>query len=85
MRFAWLRKNAADDTSVTLSTSNRLALAVYNLVWWVPIVLPITKTIDYDTGFIAFTAITAVRLSANLYRNNVLTLEQAERFPFRAP
>jgi len=57
----------------------------YNLVWWVPIVLPFTKTIDYRTGFLAFTAITVLRLCANLYRNNVLELEQAERFPFRAP
>jgi hypothetical protein len=85
MRFAWLRKNAADGEAVDQTTANRLTLTAYNLVWWIPIVLPITKTIDYSTGFIAFTAITAIRLSANLYRNNVLTLEQAERFPFRTP
>jgi hypothetical protein len=85
MRFAWLREKAAAGTSVEQSAANRLIVAAYNLVWWVPIVLPITKTIDYGAGFIAFTVITAVRLSANLYRNNVLTLEQAERFPFRAP
>jgi hypothetical protein len=85
MRFAWLRKNTADREAVEQTTANRLTLTAYNLVWWIPIVLPITKTIDYSTGFIAFTAITAIRLSANLYRNNVLTLEQAERFPFRTP
>jgi hypothetical protein len=85
MRFAWLRKNAANGGAVKQSAANQLTLIVYNLVWWVPIVLPILKIIDYGTGFIAFTIITAVRLSANLYRNNVLTLEQAERFPFRAP
>jgi hypothetical protein len=85
MRFAWLRENAANDGAVKQSAANQLTLAAYNLVWWIPIVLPITKTVDYGTGFIAFTAITAARLSANLYRNNILTLEQAERFPFRAP
>ena len=85
MRFAWLRKNAAGPESAELSAANRFALVVYNVVWWLPIVLPITNTIDYGTGFIAFTVITAIRLSANLYRNNVLTLEQAERFPFRTP
>ena len=85
MRFAWLRKKAANGGTVKPSTANQLTLAAYNLVWWVPIVLPLTKAVDYGTGFIAFTAVTAVRLSANLYRNNVLTLEQAERFPFRAP
>ena len=41
--------------------------------------------LDYGTGFIAFTAITFLRLVINLYRNNVLTLEQAERFPLRQP
>jgi hypothetical protein len=85
MRFAWLRKNAANDQAATPGAANRLTLAAYNLVWWLPIVLPIANISDYGTGFIAFTAVTAVRLSANLYRNNVLTLEQAERFPFRAP
>jgi hypothetical protein len=85
MRFAWLRENAADRESAKQSATNRLTLTAYNLVWWLPIVLPITKTIDYGTGFITFTVITAIRLSANLYRNNVLTLDQAERFPFRAP
>jgi hypothetical protein len=85
MRFAWFRKNPANDGAVRQSAANQLILAVYNLVWWIPIVLPLTKTIDYSTGFIAFAVVTAVRLGANLYRNNILTLEQAERFPFRAP
>ena len=85
MRFAWLRVNAANHESAKQSATNRLTLAVYNLVWWLPIVLPIAKIIDYGTGFITFTVITVIRLSANLYRNNGLTLEQAERFPFRAP
>jgi ABC-type enterobactin transport system permease subunit len=85
MRFAWLRKNAADQKSVKQSAANQLTVTIYNLVWWVPIVLSIAKIIDYGAGFIAFTAITAIRLSANLYRNNTLTLKQAERFPFRAP
>jgi hypothetical protein len=85
MRFAWIRKNAANGGAIKQSTANQLTLTAYNLVWWIPSVLPLTKTIDYSTGFIAFTAITAVRLSANLYRNNILTLEQGQRFPFRAP
>ena len=85
MRFAWLREQAADSTPSTLNGMRRLALLAYNAVWWLPIVLPLLDVIDYGTGFVAFAAVTAIRLSANLYLNNVLTLEQAERFPFRAP
>jgi hypothetical protein len=56
----------------------------YNAAWLIPILLPFIETIDYSTGFIAFTVITVVRLGANLYLNNVLKPEQAESFPFRA-
>ncbi|MCA9904884.1 MAG: hypothetical protein KC547_13600, partial [Anaerolineae bacterium] len=57
---------------------------IYNAVWWLPILLVLTGTIDYGAGFIGFFAVTVVRLIANLYRNNVLSLEQAETFPFRS-
>jgi nicotinamide riboside transporter PnuC len=85
MRFAWLRKNSANHVSVKQSFTNRLTFIAYNVVWWIPIVLPFTKTIDYRTGFIAFTVVTTIRAGANLYRNNVLKPEQAEGFPLRAP
>jgi hypothetical protein len=85
MRFAWLRKIAANGATISPNAADRLTLAAYNLVWWVPIVLSVAKIIDYGTGFVAFAVVTAARLGANLYRNNILTLEQAERFPFRAP
>jgi hypothetical protein len=48
-------------------------------------VIPFTKIIDYRTGFIVFFIVTILRAAANLYRNNVLTPEQAESFPLRAP
>ena len=60
-------------------------MMAYNIVWWIPIILPFTKTIDYHTGFIAFLVVTIIRLIANLYRNNVLKPEQAEDFPLRIP
>lgn len=85
MRFAWLRKKTANGKAATPNIVERFTLTIYNLVWWLPIVLTVIKTIDYGTGFITFAAITAIRLSANLYRNNFLSLEQAERFPFRSP
>ena len=85
MRFAWLRENAADHVSVEPSLANRLIFVAYNLIWWIPIVLPFTGLIEYRTGFIAFLAITIIRAVANLYRVNVLTPERAEVFPLRAP
>ena len=85
MRFAWLRENSADHVPVKQSFANRLIFIAYNVVWWMPIVLPFTKAIDYHTGFIAFLVITIIRAIANLFRNNVLKGEQAEYFPLRAP
>jgi len=85
MRFAWLRKNSPNHVSVKESVPSRTIFVVYNVVWWIPMVLVIAKVIDPRTGFIAFFAITIIRAIANLVRNNVLTLEQAEIFPFRAP
>ena len=85
MRFAWLRKYSEDYLPVKQSGANRLLMAVYNIAWWIPILLPFLQIIDYRTGFIAFTVITFVRFGANLYRNNVLASEQAENYPFRTP
>lgn len=85
MRFAWLQKNSAADAPGRQSFINRLTLTLYNLAWWVPILLPFTKTIDYPTGTIMFTAITLIRLIANVYRNNFLPLDRAVSFPLRSP
>jgi len=85
MRFAWQRKNSADQVSAQQSLTNRLVLIAYNLVWWIPLVLTFTKIIDYRTGFIAFFVVTIIRAGANLYRNNILEPGPAEAFPFRAP
>ena len=85
MRFAWLREQSGDRVSAKPSLANRLTFIAYNIVWWIPIVLGFTKIIDYRTAFIAFLIITIIRAIANVIRNNFLTLEQAETFPFRAP
>jgi len=85
MRFAWLRENSGNDVQGKQSLTNRLVFIAYNVIWWIPVVLPFTKVIDYHTGFIAFLAITIIRAIANLFRNNVLKPEQAENFPLRAP
>ena len=62
-----------------------ILMVAYNVIWWIPIILPFTKAIDYHTGFIAFFIVTVIRLIANLIRNNVIKPEQAESFPLRAP
>ncbi|MFC2023181.1 hypothetical protein ACFLT5_00385 [Chloroflexota bacterium] len=85
MRFAWLRENSDDRVSVKPSFANRLIFIAYNVVWWIPIVLAFAKIIDYRTGFIAFFVVTITRAAVNLFRINVLTPEQAENFPLRAP
>jgi hypothetical protein len=85
MRFAWLREQAGDQVAAKPGLANRLTFIAYNVIWWIPIVLGFTKVIDYRTGFIAFLVITIIRAIANVIRNNFLTLEQAEIFPFRAP
>jgi hypothetical protein len=86
MRFAWLRENAAIDAPpAEQSLADRLILVVYNVVWWVPVVLPIIGVVDAWTGFIGFALVTAIRLVANLYRNNILPPEQGEFFPLRSP
>jgi hypothetical protein len=84
MRFAWIKKNSADYVDGEQSATYRLMRMAYNAAWWVPLVLVLTKAIDYRTGFIAFGILTVIRLAANLYLNNGLDPEQAESFPFRA-
>jgi hypothetical protein len=85
MRFAWLREKTDDDAPVKPSLANRLTFIAYNVIWWLPILLGFTKIIEYHTAFTAFLVITIIRAIANVIRNNLLTLEQAEVFPFRAP
>jgi hypothetical protein len=85
MRFAWLQENSADTVSIDQSFINRLIFVLYNAVWWLPVLLKILGTIDYDTAFVSFFIFTLIRAVANLYRNNVLTPEQAESFPLRSP
>ena len=87
MRFAWLRKNSGDPVPAKLRFTHPLNLifVAYNVVYWIPIILPFTKAIDYHTGFIALFVVIIIRAVANLYRNNVLKPEQAENFPLRIP
>lgn len=88
MRFAWLRENSSDYVAAQQAFTHPLALIrkAYNAVFWI-FLLPFFTTMEYRTGFIAFTVIIVIRLAANLYTNNVVdfTPEEYERFPFRIP
>ena len=85
MRFAWQREKSSSKARMSTSGAGRLILFIYNAVWWVPLVLAFTGTIDYQAGFISFFVITFIRAVANVYRNNFIMQEQAEVFPFRSP
>jgi hypothetical protein len=85
MRFAWLREDSDEPAPAQPGPLNRLIFVLYNLVWWLPILLGFTRVLDYRVTFVTFFAITMVRAIANLVRINFLTLEQAELCPFRSP
>jgi nicotinamide riboside transporter PnuC len=85
MRFAWQRKNSADEVSAKQSSTGWIIYIAYNIVYWLPLLLTVTKIIDYRTGFIMFVLILIIRAAANLYRNNVPTADQGEYFALRSP
>jgi hypothetical protein len=88
MRFAWLRENSPSYAPVNQGFADPLSIIrkVYNAVFWI-FLLPFFTSIDYSTGFIAYTIIIGVRLLANCYTNNILkpSPEQFERYPLRIP
>ena len=84
MRFAWQRENSGEEVSANQSTTSRIIYIIYNVVYWLPIVLTILGVINYRTGFITFSIILLIRAAANLYRNNT-TPEQGEYFALRSP
>jgi hypothetical protein len=84
MRFAWLRTKESRDAPAATS-GERLTHIAYNVVWWVPVVMPILGVISYRVGFVAFLAITVVRALVNVYRINVMPVAAAERLPLRQP
>jgi hypothetical protein len=84
MRFAWLRKKQGLEDP-TMSTGARLIYISYNVIWWLPVVLVVLGVWSYRTGAVVFVVITFLRALVNLYRNNVLSVEAAQRFPLRAP
>jgi hypothetical protein len=85
MRFAWLREKSGNDEPIKESLTSKIITVTYNVVWWLPLLLVLTRAIDYRAGSIAMFAITMFRAVANAYRINVLKGDKAEGFPLRAP
>lgn len=84
MRFAWLRSSDGSGPPPTTGVT-RILLIGYNLVWWVPIALPILGLVTYRAGAIGFLILSMARAAVNLYRNNVLPVDEGDRFPLRLP
>lgn len=84
MRFAWLRKKQGLEDP-KMSTGARLIYIGYNAIWWLPVVLVVFGVWSYRAGTVGFVVVTGFRALANLYRNNVLSIEGAQRFPLRSP
>jgi hypothetical protein len=66
-----------------LRGARRFIFFVYNIIYWLPMVLPFTPVMDYSTGFILLFSLIVIKTIINAYRTNFLTLEQGERFPLR--
>ena len=88
MRFAWLKENTENHETVTQGAMHPLALIrkIYNAAFWI-FLIPFFTAVPYSTGFMAFSIIILIRLTANLYTNNLLNLTPAqyEEFPLRIP
>ena len=83
MRFVWEKKRSGN-SSINPGCAIQLFRLAYNAAWLLPIVLTFNGKMAYTAGFAAFTAICIVRLTANLYANNVLNAQQFDTFLFRA-
>ncbi len=84
MRFAWLRTRDQREPPVA-TPIERLIVVAYNVIWWIPIVLPVLGVISYRSGLVGFLVITVARALLNGYRNNLMEVAAAERWPLRQP
>lgn len=83
-RFHRLKKLADRQPAAQAGCLISLFRLVYGAAWYLPVLLAFIGTISYSAGFAIFTAITLVRLIANLYINNRLDWEEFETFLFRS-
>ncbi len=68
-----------------MTSVNRLVFVAYNLIWWVPVILAVLGIVSFWAGAFGFLILNMVRAAVNVYRNNSLPVEAAQRFPLRSP
>ena len=68
-----------------MNPTERLLFIGYNVVWWVPLALPLFTPVSYYAGAVLFVATTVLRAIINVYRINFMAIEAAQRFPLRIP
>ena len=85
MRFAWLRSKEGSEQPPAMTSADRLIFVTYNLIWWVPVLLVVVGIVSFWAGSLGFLVVSVLRAVVNVYRNNVLPVEAAQRFPLRSP
>ncbi len=68
-----------------MTSAERLILVVYNLTWWVPVLLAVLGILSFWAGSLGFVTISVLRAVVNVCRINALPIEAAQRFPLRSP
>lgn len=68
-----------------MTSADRLIFFAYNLIWWVPVLLAVLGILSFWAGSLGFLVMSVLRAVVNVYRNNVLPVEAAQRFPLRSP
>lgn len=85
MRFAWLRTEQEIADTQASGGADRFLHVAYNVIWWVPVALPLIGATSYFAGLVAFLTVTFVRAAVNVYRVNIMPVDRADRFPLRSP
>ena len=85
MRFAWLRSKEGSEEPPLMTPADRVTFVVYNVIWWVPVILTVLGFLSFWAGSLGFMVMSVLRAVTNAYRINVLPVDAAHRFPLRSP
>ena len=68
-----------------MTSVDRMVFVAYNVIWWVPVILAVLGIVSFWAGSLGFLIMNMLRAAVNAYRNNLLPVEAAQRFPLRSP